>query len=238
MDHDTVTAFLGRFVGDLGATGTTGAVVIGARLGLYRALADGAATPERFAERTGCHPRYLTEWLRGQAAAGYVTYDPATGEFSLTPEQAFCLADPNGPTCPRRASPCSATCAPNRASPRRSAPARESAGTSTTTTSSSGATRSTGPATSPSWCRTGSPRWRGRREADGRGAGRRRRLRPRVVVGAARPGLPAEHRRRPRLPRRVDRAGPEEGRGGRASRTGSRSRWPPRRPSRAPATTW
>ena len=57
IDHDTVTAFLGRFVGDLGATGTTGAVVIGSRLGLYRALADGAATPERFAERTGCHPR-------------------------------------------------------------------------------------------------------------------------------------------------------------------------------------
>ncbi len=53
-----------------------------------------------------------------------------------------------------------------------------------------------------------------RREADGRGAGRRRRLRPRVVVGAARPGLPAEHGRRPRLPRAVDRAGPEEGRGG------------------------
>ncbi len=87
-------------VGDLGATATTGAVVIGGRLGLYRALADGAATPERFAERTGCHPRYLTEWLRGQAAAGYITYDPATGEFSLTPEQAFCLADPNGPDLP------------------------------------------------------------------------------------------------------------------------------------------
>ena len=45
-------------------------------------------------------PRYLTEWLRGQAAGGYVSYDPATGEFSLTEEQAFCLADPNGPNLP------------------------------------------------------------------------------------------------------------------------------------------
>jgi ubiquinone/menaquinone biosynthesis C-methylase UbiE len=100
MDQDKVTEFLGRFVTDFGATGAAGLVVVGHRLGLYRALAEGPATPEQFAERTGCHVRYLTEWLRGQAAGGYVTYDPATGEFSLTEEQAFCLADPNGPNVP------------------------------------------------------------------------------------------------------------------------------------------
>lgn len=97
MDHDKVKEFLGRFVADLGAAGAAGSVVIGHRLGLYRALAQGAATPEQFAERTGCHVRYLTEWLRGQAAGGYVSYDPATEAFSLTEEQAFCLADPDGP---------------------------------------------------------------------------------------------------------------------------------------------
>jgi SAM-dependent methyltransferase len=97
MDHNKVMEFLGRFTTDLGATGAAGSVVIGNRLGLYRALAQGPATPEQFAERTGYHLRYLTEWLRGQAAGGYVTYDAATAEFSLTEEQAFCLADPNGP---------------------------------------------------------------------------------------------------------------------------------------------
>jgi ubiquinone/menaquinone biosynthesis C-methylase UbiE len=97
MDHSKVMEFLGRVVADMGATGSAGAVVIGNRLGLYRALAEGPATPEQFAARTGCHVRYLTEWLRGQAAGGYVSYDPATGAFSLTEEQAFCLADPNGP---------------------------------------------------------------------------------------------------------------------------------------------
>ncbi|MFE7776003.1 class I SAM-dependent methyltransferase [Streptomyces sp. NPDC057445] len=100
MNQDKVTEFLGRFVADLGATGAAGSVVIGHRLGLYRALAEGPATPGQFAERTGCHPRYLTEWLRGQAAGGYVSYDPATGAFSLTEEQAYCLADPNGPDVP------------------------------------------------------------------------------------------------------------------------------------------
>jgi SAM-dependent methyltransferase len=100
MNHDKVHEFLGRFVTDLAATHASGSVVIGHRLGLYTALARGPATPAELAERTGCHVRYLTEWLRGQAAGGYVTYDPATGEFSLTEEQAFCLADPNGPNLP------------------------------------------------------------------------------------------------------------------------------------------
>src|SRR3712207_4998739 len=100
MDQSRVEAFLGQFVADAGATGAAGLVVIGHRLGLYRSLAEGPATPEQFAQRTGCAPRYLTEWLRGQAAGGYVTYHPATGEFSLTEEQAFCLADPNGPNLP------------------------------------------------------------------------------------------------------------------------------------------
>ena len=97
MDHNKVQEFLGRFVSDLAATEAAGSVVVGHRLGLYHALAEGPVTPEQFAERTGCHTRYLTEWLRGQAAGGYVTYDPSTGEFSLTEEQAFCLADSNGP---------------------------------------------------------------------------------------------------------------------------------------------
>jgi SAM-dependent methyltransferase len=100
MDQDKVTAFLGQFVADLGATGAAGSVVIGQRLGLYEALAEAPATPEQLAERTGCHPRYLTEWLRVQAAGGYAEYDPETGAFSLTEEQAFCLADPHGPNIP------------------------------------------------------------------------------------------------------------------------------------------
>ena len=97
MDHDTLNDLLGRFVGDLGAVGTAGAMVIGNRLGLYRELARGPATPEGFAERTGYHLRYLTEWLRGQAAGGYVQYDAGTGRYWLTEEQKFALTDPEGP---------------------------------------------------------------------------------------------------------------------------------------------
>jgi ubiquinone/menaquinone biosynthesis C-methylase UbiE len=96
VDMDRLQEFLGRFVTDLGATFAAGSVVTGHRLGLYRALATGPASAAELAERTRTSPRYITEWLRGQAAGGYVEYDPATQTYSLTEEQAFALANPDG----------------------------------------------------------------------------------------------------------------------------------------------
>jgi ubiquinone/menaquinone biosynthesis C-methylase UbiE len=97
VDTDKLQQFLGTFVTDLGAAMAAGNVVIGHRLGLYRSLAEAPATAEQLAQRTGTDPRYLAEWLRGQAAGGYASYDPASERFSLTEEQAFALADPSGP---------------------------------------------------------------------------------------------------------------------------------------------
>ena len=96
MNEDKLNEFLGKFVTDLGATVAAGNVVIGHRLGLYRALACGPATSGQLAERTGTTPRYIAEWLRGQAAGGYVTWDAAQDRYSLTEEQAFVLANPDG----------------------------------------------------------------------------------------------------------------------------------------------
>ncbi len=97
IDMDALMAFVGRFVGDLGATVSAGNVMIGERLGLYRALASAPADAGSLAARTGTDPRYVEEWLRGQAAGGYVEYDAATSTYSMTPEQAFALTDPEGP---------------------------------------------------------------------------------------------------------------------------------------------
>jgi len=96
VDMDKLQEFLGRFVTDLGATFAAGNVVIGHHLGLYRALAASPASAEELAERTGTNARYVAEWLRGQAAGGYVEYDLQDGTYSLTPEQAFALTDPDG----------------------------------------------------------------------------------------------------------------------------------------------
>ena len=96
VDMDKLQEFLGRCVTDLGAPFAAGNVVIGHHLGLYRALAAGQASAEELAERTGTSARYVAEWLRGQAAGGYVEYDPASGTYSMTEEQAFGLANPDG----------------------------------------------------------------------------------------------------------------------------------------------
>ena len=97
VDEDQLMEFLGKFVGDLGATVAAGNVVVGERLGLYRALAERAQRPEELAGRTGTTPRYVEEWLRGQAAGGYVEYDAETGTYQMTEEQTFALTDPDGP---------------------------------------------------------------------------------------------------------------------------------------------
>ena len=97
VSDDKLMAFVNKFVGDLGATMAAGSVVLGDRLGLYRALATGPLRPQELAGRTGTAPRYVEEWLRGQAAGGYVEYDGETGRYSLTEEQAFALTNPDGP---------------------------------------------------------------------------------------------------------------------------------------------
>jgi len=97
LDQQKFDEFLGRFVGDLGATMAAGGVVVGDQLGLYRALAQKPQQPHELASATGTAARYVEEWLRGQAAGGYVEYDPETGSYWMTEEQAFALTDPDGP---------------------------------------------------------------------------------------------------------------------------------------------
>jgi 2-polyprenyl-3-methyl-5-hydroxy-6-metoxy-1,4-benzoquinol methylase len=93
-DQEKLNALLGRMVGDLGAIGTGALVVLGDRLGLFRAMrAGGKLTAGELAARTGTHERYIREWLSGQAAAGYVEYDSGTDRFWLGPEQTLVFAD-------------------------------------------------------------------------------------------------------------------------------------------------
>ena len=94
IDRSRLEAFMGQAVVDMGAAFSAPLVRLGARLGLYRALADGGpATPDELAERSGTECRMVREWLGNQAAGGYVTYDAATGTYTLPPEQRVALAD-------------------------------------------------------------------------------------------------------------------------------------------------
>jgi SAM-dependent methyltransferase len=97
IDMDKFNAFIGQFVTDLGASVHTGLVVIGERLGLYKALAKGPMTSTQLAAQTKTDERYLREWLASQAAGGYITYDEKSNKFSLSEEQAFALAYEDSP---------------------------------------------------------------------------------------------------------------------------------------------
>ena len=97
IDEAKLNAFMGRFVGDLGAVMHAATIVVGDQLGLYKRLADGPADVETLARLTETDPRYLREWLSAQAASGYVEYDPASQRFSLSEEQAMALAQEGSP---------------------------------------------------------------------------------------------------------------------------------------------
>ena len=71
IDEQKLGAFMNQAVGELGATLGAALVVIGDRLGLYKAMAGaGPLTSAELAERTGTTERYVREWLNAQAAGG------------------------------------------------------------------------------------------------------------------------------------------------------------------------
>jgi SAM-dependent methyltransferase len=98
IDADKLMAFVYRAVDEVGATLNAALVVMGDKLGLYRALAEaGPLGPAELAERSGASERYVREWLNAQAAGGYVAYDPASGRYTLPPEHAVALTDQDSP---------------------------------------------------------------------------------------------------------------------------------------------
>ena len=98
IDQTKLDALLGRAVVDIGANFHAALVVTGDQLGLFRALHDiGPVTSTDLAKHTGTHERYVREWLAAMAAGGYVSYERATQEFSLSEEQAMALLDADLP---------------------------------------------------------------------------------------------------------------------------------------------
>jgi len=98
VDGDKLMQFVFRAVDEVGATLNAALVVMGDKLGLYRALAGaGGLSSAELAERTGTAERYVREWLNAQAAGGFVAYDPESGTYSLPPEQSVALTDPESP---------------------------------------------------------------------------------------------------------------------------------------------
>src|SRR5438045_4294848 len=98
IDEAKLEAFMGQAVTDMGAIISAPLLLIGEKLGLYKAMAGaGPLSSQEVADRTGVAERYVREWLRNQAAGGYVTYDPETDTYALPDEHALALADEESP---------------------------------------------------------------------------------------------------------------------------------------------
>ena len=154
---DKLNELVGKLVNDLGASLAGASILLGDRLGLYKAMIDGKkVTPAELAKKTGLHERYVREWLSGQAASGYIDYHPEKNAFSLSPEQVMAFAEEGSPAFFAGAfDVAQAIYSTSRKSPRLFAAARASAGTSIRSAFSPGRSVSSGPATTPIWSRAG-----------------------------------------------------------------------------------
>lgn len=98
IDPDKLMDFVHRAVGEVGATLNTALVVLGDKLGYYRAIAEhGPITPAELSLATDTAQPYAREWLNAQAAGDYLTYDPSTKRYALAPEYAIALTDAESP---------------------------------------------------------------------------------------------------------------------------------------------
>jgi SAM-dependent methyltransferase len=98
VDETKLNAFIDKILGDLGGAFSVPMVRMGDKLGLYKALNEqGPMTPGELGAKTNVAERYAREWLSHQAASGYLEYEPATGKFTLPPEQAMVFAEPDSP---------------------------------------------------------------------------------------------------------------------------------------------
>ena len=231
IDTDTLMAFVFRAVDEVGAALNCALVVMGDRLGYYRALADdGPMTAAALASATGTAEPYAREWLNAQAAGAFVTYEAADGTYALPPEHVIALTDESSPAfLPGFFQIAHGTI---RDADRILAAAPDGDGLGWhdhNTDVHDGCERFFRPGLQRAPRRRVDPRDRGaRREAHGRGAGRRHRLRARGLDGAHGPGVPRLPVRGLRLPRGIDRHRRRAGGRRPGWPTGSTSRWRPR----------
>ena len=247
INQDKLGELLGRFVGDLGATGAAGNVVVGHRLGLYprpgrgagHRGGAGAADRNRPAVRRG---------VAARAGGGRLRQLRSRRRAVLADRRAGLRAGrPGRGAVPAGRVPARAGRAAGRVADHRRVPVRRRHGLARAPRGRVLRLRDVLPAGLRRQPHLQLDPGAGRRggEAGRRRPGRRRRLRPRGVDGAAGPGLPHGHDRRLGLPPGVRRHRAQARRRRRAGRPGPvrgrvradllRDRVRPRRHLRLPA---
>ena len=93
MDKEKVKLAVDQVFRDMAGAMTAGMAFVGTRTGLFRAMqGKGPMTAGEVAKAAQLQPRYVEEWLKGMASAGYVQYNPADATYELPDEYAYFLA--------------------------------------------------------------------------------------------------------------------------------------------------
>ena len=96
LDQMKLHEFVMKAVGEMGAAMNAALIVIGDKLGLYKAMSGaGPMTSAELAKKTGTAERYVREWLASQAAGGFITYDAATGKIHAAARAGTCACRRN-----------------------------------------------------------------------------------------------------------------------------------------------
>jgi SAM-dependent methyltransferase len=98
LDATKLNDFVNKAVVEFSVIISAALVLIGDKLGLYTAMADGQpVTSASLAARTNTTERYIREWLINQAASGILEYDAKAQTYRLPPEHAVALTDASSP---------------------------------------------------------------------------------------------------------------------------------------------
>ena len=96
--NEKTQGFLGQIMGSIAGAMMLRLCAIGDELGLFKDLAaNGPATSEELAARTGLNERYVREWIYGIAATGTLDFDKSSRRVSMCDEFVAVLADEAGP---------------------------------------------------------------------------------------------------------------------------------------------
>jgi SAM-dependent methyltransferase len=97
VDEAQVEEFAGKVLTDLSGMMVTKLVTLGDTLGLWNDLAaNGPATSQQLADRSGIDERYAREWLAAMHSGGYLGRDADTASYTLPAYAVPVLAQENG----------------------------------------------------------------------------------------------------------------------------------------------
>jgi ubiquinone/menaquinone biosynthesis C-methylase UbiE len=93
VDKEKTRQAIDQVFRDMAGAMAAGMALLGTRTGLFRTMAGkGGMTVDEIVRASSLQRRYVEEWLRGMASAGYLDYSPTKQTYELPEEMAYFVA--------------------------------------------------------------------------------------------------------------------------------------------------